>query len=154
MSDSHAQAHTHPHTHPGADARAHAHDISKHVKIYIAVFIGLLIGTVLTVAMYSVHFENMAVTITIALFIATVKAFLVAGFFMHLISEKKTIYAVLAATVFFFAAMMYLIVWGRGEVPRGTMYWHGKNSEMPVDVKNNVTESFSYCFCCVVHPPG
>jgi hypothetical protein len=32
----------------------------------------------------------------------------VAGFFMHLISEKKMIYAVLACTGFFFLALMYL----------------------------------------------
>jgi len=30
---------------------------------------------------------------------------------MHLISEKKMIYSVLAFTVFFFAALMYLTVW-------------------------------------------
>ena len=48
---------------------------------------------------------------------------LVAGFFMHLISEKKAIYAVLLATVFFFAGMMYLTVWARDEMPRGTKYF-------------------------------
>ena len=64
----------------------------------------------------------MAVTITVALFIATVKASLVAGFFMHLISEKKAIYAILMTTVFFFAGMMYLTVWSRGEMPKGTSY--------------------------------
>ncbi len=100
----------------------HSHDISKHVKVYVAVFVALLCGTVLTVGMYYVHFEKMAVTITIALFIATVKASLVAGFFMHLISEKKAIYAILLATVFFFAGMMYLTVWSRGEMPKGTRY--------------------------------
>jgi caa(3)-type oxidase subunit IV len=50
-------------------------------------------------------------TIAVALFIATVKAFLVAGYFMHLISERKMIYGILAATVFFFAGLMYLTVW-------------------------------------------
>jgi cytochrome c oxidase subunit 4 len=102
--------------------KTQAHDISKHVKVYVAVFIALLLGTVLTVAMYYQHFDSMAVTITIALFIATVKASLVAGFFMHLISEKKAIYAILVATVFFFAGMMYLTVWSRGEMPTGTTY--------------------------------
>src|ERR1043166_6844387 len=101
---------------------AHAHDISKHVKVYVAVFVALLVGTVLTVFMYYQHFESVAVTITIALFIATIKASLVAGFFMHLISEKKAIYAILLATVFFFAGMMYLTVWSRGEMPTGTRY--------------------------------
>src|SRR5712672_697511 len=96
--------------------------IAKHVKVYITVFIALLFGTLLTVGMYAFHFNSMAVTITVALFIATVKASLVAGFFMHLISEKKAIYAILMATVFFFAGMMYLTVWARGEMPKGTSY--------------------------------
>src|SRR5438552_10607718 len=101
---------------------AHAHDISKHVKVYVLVFVALLLGTILTVSMYYCHFQSMAVTIAVALFIATVKASLVAGFFMHLISEKKAIYAILMATVFFFAGMMYLTVWSRGEMPKGTSY--------------------------------
>src|SRR5213078_2211772 len=96
--------------------------IAKHVKVYITVFIALLVGTLLTVGMYYFHFNSVAVTITIALFIATIKASLVAGFFMHLISEKKAIYAILLATVFFFAGMMYLTVWARGEMPTGTRY--------------------------------
>ena len=33
---------------------------------------------------------------------------LVAGYFMHLVSEKKLIYAVLALTAFFFVALMAL----------------------------------------------
>jgi cytochrome c oxidase subunit 4 len=101
----------------------HTHDdISRHVKIYVTVFIALLVGTVVTVAMNYMHFESMALTVTIALFIATVKAFLVAGFFMHLISEKKAIYAMMLVTVFFFAAMMYLTVWSRDQMPKGTQY--------------------------------
>ncbi len=144
MSNSHSHSHSHgpgqSHSHgPGGHAHTHdahdAHDVSKHVRTYIFVFVALLVGTVLTVAMYSVHIPSVAWTIAIALFIATVKAFLVAGFFMHLISEKKTIYALLAATVFFFAGMMYLILWHRGEVPRGTMYIEGPNKELPVDMR-------------------
>ena len=103
--------------------KSHSHDdISRHIKVYVSVFVALLLGTILTVAMYYQHFESVAVTVAIALFIATVKASLVAGFFMHLISEKKAIYAILVATVFFFAGMMYLTVWARGEMPKGTRY--------------------------------
>jgi cytochrome c oxidase subunit 4 len=101
---------------------SHSHDISRHVRIYITVFVALLFGTILTVGMYYVHFDSMAVTIAIALFIATIKASLVAGYFMHLISERKAIYAILTATVFFFAAMMYLTVWSRDEIPVGTLH--------------------------------
>ena len=102
----------------------HSHaDINKHVKTYILVFVALLVGTVITVGLNAVHFDSLAVTISIALFVACIKAFLVAGFFMHLISEKKAIYAVLLATVFFFTGMMYLFVWSRDEMPRGTKYF-------------------------------
>lgn len=97
-------------------------DIKKHVRTYILIFVALLVGTVITVALNSVHFDSMAVTVTIALFVACVKAFLVAGFFMHLISEKKAIYAILLATVFFFAGMMYLTVWSYDELPRGSQW--------------------------------
>src|SRR5437773_4825349 len=105
--------------------------IAKHVKVYITVFIALLVGTLLTVTMYYLHFNSVAVTITIALFIATIKASLVAGFFMHLISEKKAIYAMMAATVFFFAAMMYLVVWSREQVPLGAEYSPSKHVPHP-----------------------
>src|SRR5438094_9550882 len=99
-----------------------AEEISKHVKVYITVFIALLVGTIVTVLMNAIHFESMALTISIALFIAIIKAALVAGFFMHLISERKAIYAILTATVFFFAAMMYITVWSRDQVPVGSLH--------------------------------
>lgn len=102
---------------------AHSHeDIKKHVRTYIVIFVALLVGTVITVALNYMHFDSMAVTVGIALLVATIKAALVAGWFMHLISEKKAIYAMLAATIFFFASMMYLTVWARGQMPKGTEY--------------------------------
>ena len=92
----------------------HAHDhhhIHHEVRRYKAVFYALLAGTVVTVGAYYVHLPSVAATIAVALFIATVKAFLVAGYFMHLISEKKMIYGILTATVFFFTGLMYLTTW-------------------------------------------
>lgn len=94
------------------------HDIASHVKVYVGVFIALLVGTIITVAMYFVHFESMAVTVAVALFIATIKALLVAGYFMHLFDEKKLIYTVLVATLFFFFAMGALTIWGSHDLPR------------------------------------
>lgn len=110
-----------PHDHGG-------HDVRKDVKKYIFVFVALLVGTIVTVGMYYVHIPSVVWTITIALFIATIKAALVAGFFMHLISERKAIYAILLATAFFFASMMYLIVWHREDVPRRSNWWEGNIS--------------------------
>ena len=91
-----------------------AHDVSKHVRGYLIVFGALLIGTVLTVWASCFHFgskDSNVGNIVVALIIALTKAFLVAGYFMHLISEKKLIYSVLAFTAFFFAGLMFLTIW-------------------------------------------
>ena len=104
-------------------SETHSHDeIKKHVRTYIIIFVALLIGTVITVWLNYFHFDSVALTIGIALFVAIIKASLVAGFFMHLLSEKKAIYATLGITVFFFAAMMYLFIWSRGQLPKGAEY--------------------------------
>ena len=92
-------------------------EINKAVRKYIAVFVALLAGTVITVGMYYVHIPSVPLTIVIALFIASIKAFLVAGYFMHLISERKMIYGVLATTAFFFAGLMGLTLWALHDFP-------------------------------------
>ncbi len=91
----------------------HAHDFSHHVRRYLYVFFALIIGTVFTVWASFIdlgHHWN----IVLALVIASVKAFLVIGFFMHLVSEKKMIFCIMAFTVFFFAALMALTLWSMG----------------------------------------
>ena len=88
-----------------------AHDLQKHVKQYLFVFYMLIVGTIVTVLASYLHIPSVALTVAIALFIACIKGFLVAGYFMHLISERKMIYGILLATVFFFAALMYLTIW-------------------------------------------
>ena len=86
-------------------------EFQAHVKKYMFVFYALIVGTIVTVLASRLHINSVALTVAIALFIAVVKAFLVAGYFMHLISEKKMIYGILLATVFFFAGLMFLTIW-------------------------------------------
>ncbi len=88
-----------------------AHDVRKSVRKYLIVFGALIVGTIVTVAVNFVDFHNMKMTIAVALFIASIKAFLVAGYFMHLISERKMIYGILLATLFFFIGLMALTLW-------------------------------------------
>ena len=95
----------------------HAVDIDKHVKVYITVFVALMVLTVITVAISYLHLP-VALAVTVALLVATVKGSLVACYFMHLISEKKLIYAVLLLTVVFFIALLALPV-----VTHGNGYW-------------------------------
>lgn len=82
--------------------------IKKQMKFYLLIFAGLLVGTLTTVALYYVYFEKMWQTVLVAMIVASIKAALVALFFMHLSHEKKTIYRFLVVTVFFFAGMMGL----------------------------------------------
>lgn len=85
----------------------HAADIDRHVRVYITVFVALMILTVVTVAISRLHL-SVPVAVTVALLVALIKGSLVACYFMHLISEKKLIYAVLTVTAFFFAALLAL----------------------------------------------
>lgn len=89
-----------------------AHDpaeIDRHVRVYITVFVALMALTLITVAVSYLHLST-PMAIAVALFIATIKGSLVACYFMHLISEKKLIYAVLGITVFKFVVLMILPV--------------------------------------------
>jgi cytochrome c oxidase subunit 4 len=83
----------------------HAVDIDKHVKVYITVFVTLMILTMVTVAISRLHL-SVPIAVSIALFVAIVKGSLVAAYFMHLVAEKKLIYAVLALTVAFFVVLL------------------------------------------------
>ena len=91
-------------------AGAPGHDpaeIDKHVRIYITVFVALMVLTIVTVAISYLHLPvHMAVAV--ALLVATIKGTLVACYFMHLISEKKLIYAVMGLTLAFFVVLLAL----------------------------------------------
>jgi cytochrome c oxidase subunit 4 len=87
----------------------HAADIDRHVRIYITVFVALMVLTIITVAISRVHLP-VPIAVTIALIVATIKGSLVACYFMHLVSEKKLILAVLVLTAVFFAALLALPV--------------------------------------------
>ena len=84
----------------------HAQEIDRHVRTYILVFVALMVLTLVTVGAWRFLDLPIGPTIVVALFIATIKASLVACFFMHLISEKKLIYAVLLLTVAFFFVLL------------------------------------------------
>jgi cytochrome c oxidase subunit IV len=106
---------------PAADEHEHGgvHDpnvhhspeeIKREIRVYLIVFAALAVLTGATVgACYGlklpVHYAIM-----VAIAIAVMKGFLVAGFFMHLLTEKKLIYGILILTVVFFAALLWLPV--------------------------------------------
>ena len=84
-------------------------EIKREVRVYLIVFFALAALTAVTVgSFYMLKSYPVSIAIGVALAIALVKGSLVAGYFMHLLSEKKLIYAVLILTVFFFA----VLIWG------------------------------------------
>jgi cytochrome c oxidase subunit IV len=85
----------------------HAVDIDRQVRIYVTVFVALMALTIITVAISYLDLPT-PMAIALALFVATVKGSLVACYFMHLISERKLIYAVLVITVIKFVALLAL----------------------------------------------
>ena len=87
----------------------HHVDIDRQVKIYVTVFVALMALTLITVAVSYLHLPPVA-AIGVALLVATIKGSLVACYFMHLIAEKKLIYAVLILTVAFFVVLLALPV--------------------------------------------
>ena len=104
MTSDHAAAGDH-----AADLGHDPAEIDKHVRVYITVFVALMVLTIITVAISYLDL-SIPLAVTVALFVATVKGALVAGYFMHLLSEKKLIIAVLALTVAFFFVLLALPV--------------------------------------------
>jgi cytochrome c oxidase subunit IV len=84
-------------------------EIDRHVRVYVTVFVALMVLTIITVAISYLDL-SVPMAVTLALLVASVKGSLVAGYFMHLISEKKLILAVLVLTVAFFVVLLALPV--------------------------------------------
>ncbi len=97
-----------PHGSEPATASHGHHDVSKHVKSYLIVGAALLACTLLTVALSYVDFGSQKANIIVAMIVATFKAGLVAAIFMHLLSERWTIYRFLILTVVFVTGLFFL----------------------------------------------
>ncbi|MCG3127900.1 MAG: hypothetical protein CHACPFDD_02773 [Phycisphaerae bacterium] len=87
-----------------------AHDaesIKQHVRVYINVFVALGVLTLVTVGVSYVHLDIYK-AIVVAMIVALIKGTLVAGYFMHLFSERRTIHYTLALCVCFFAVLLFV----------------------------------------------
>jgi len=81
-----------------------AHGSRGGSRTYLAVFAGLLLLTVVTVLVSYVELGLMSVVV--ALLIASVKASLVALFFMHLKGESRLVWGFALVPVFFLALII------------------------------------------------
>jgi cytochrome c oxidase subunit 4 len=96
-------------------------EFAHHIRRYLFVFYALIFGTIATVGASYIPFGNREVNIGVALFIEVSKASLVAGYFMHLISERKMIYGILGFTAVFFIGLMFLTLLSFADFPRHTV---------------------------------
>jgi caa(3)-type oxidase subunit IV len=115
----------------------HDHDIKSHIRTYLIIGAALFVGTILTVAVSYVDFGSHAINVAVGLLIATVKASLVALFFMHLISEKTAIYLLIGSAFFFFVGLMGLTIWADKNPPNRTQ-------NLQLEQKVAVTEGHSH----------
>ena len=92
---------------PAADAaedHGHTVNFNRYVRRCLYVFAAVLCTTALMIwVSYLPEHYTWATKVTLILVVACVNAFVVAGFLMHLLSEKKMIYTLLGFTAFFFA---------------------------------------------------
>jgi caa(3)-type oxidase subunit IV len=101
-------------------SESHPVDYKSYLRRCLYVFIAVVCTTSLMIcASFLPHF-GWAAKVAMILAIACVNAFVVAGFLMHLLSEKKMIYIVLSFTVFFFAGLMGLTLYAMHDFPTGT----------------------------------
>ena len=91
------------------------------VRAYLLVFAALLALTVVTVAVASFDLSERA-TIVVAVTIATIKAALVAMFFMHLKGEKPFVFWSLGLTAVLFAALFAFLLSTEGDRLAGTRF--------------------------------
>ncbi len=84
-----------------------AEDIREHVRVYVTVFVALALLTVVTVGISYIGMRT-TLAICVAMVVATVKAGLVAGYFMHLITEQRVIIWLLALCAAFVVFLVFL----------------------------------------------
>ena len=97
------------------------HHIHEEIKTYKSVFLKLMVLSIITVGVSYLEF-GMTTAIIVALVIATIKATLVACYFMHLLTEKRLILVKLGFTAFFMLAMLILIFAAQFHVVEGLYY--------------------------------
>jgi caa(3)-type oxidase subunit IV len=101
-------------------SESHPVDFKSYFRRCVYVFIAVVCTTAMMIyASFLPHFGWPAKVVMI-LAIACVNAFVVAGFLMHLLSEKKMIYTVLSFTVFFVAGLFALTIYAMHDFPTGT----------------------------------
>ncbi len=102
-------------------SESHSVNIKGTIRLCSVV---LLVIICTTAMMIGLSFAQLSwpLKVTFILSVAVINAFLVASYLMHLLSEKKMVFTVLAFTVFFFAGLLGLTLWAMADFPVGTTH--------------------------------
>jgi caa(3)-type oxidase subunit IV len=96
--------------------------LQSYIRLCAVVFFVVVCTTSGMIATSFSHIgDGWTLKVTLILCIAVVNAFLVAGYLMHLLSEKRLIYTVLAFTVFFVLGLFFLTFGASSDFPPGTV---------------------------------
>ncbi len=107
---------------PAPAAGEPAVNLNSYIRLCAVVFLVVLCTTSAMVAASFSHLgEGWTLKVALILAIAVVNAFLVAGYLMHLLSEKKLIYTVLGFTVIFVIGLFALTLGATHDFPPGTV---------------------------------
>lgn len=99
----------------------HAIDFNGYLRRCAYIFIAILCAVSLMIWIsYLPANYSWALKAGFILVVAACNAFVVAGFLMHLLSERKMIYTVLAFTVFFVLGLFWLTWYAMNDFPPGT----------------------------------
>ena len=101
----------------------HPVSLKSYIRLCGVVFVVVLCTTAAMIATSYAHIgtsSDWTLKVALILAIAVVNAFLVAGYLMHLLSEKKLVYTVLIFTVFFFIGLVGLTMCAMNDFPPGT----------------------------------
>jgi heme/copper-type cytochrome/quinol oxidase subunit 4 len=106
-----------------SELHEHPVNFQDYLRRCLYIFIAILCATSLMIwiSFLPEHY-TWAAKVGMILAVASANAFVVAGFLMHLISEKKMIYTILAFTVFFVIGLFALTLYAMHDLPTGTTH--------------------------------
>ena len=113
------------------------HNLEHSKSVYFKILLILFLLTIVTVGASYVSFGTVALGIAVGLLIASFKGFLVAGNFMHLLDEVKSIYWILILSAIFFIPLFFIpLLWDNDLVKENKVgMWVGQSKNVEhVDV--------------------
>lgn len=119
MSDSHEIKNTAAQPQPHDE---HPVDFNNYLRRCSIIFVAILcaIALMLWISYLSPEHYSWAIKTALILIVASLNASVVAGFLMHLISEKKMVYTVLGFTAIFVLGLFWLTIYAMQDFPLGT----------------------------------